>query len=375
MAKQPRSKAEEILASRCRITLDRYWSEVRAKAETGDTGDYLTDVHLIDAIRDSLADSTAKTYHYVLVTQLVSKVTVPSLNARSLQERADVEGSFDPRTVCKKTIVPFERDQLDGALGRSPDPYVNNPVRVPLLTRQDRASKSDPEMWDKLCDVVDAVETGDQEFAARVFRQVLLEIYQKLGSTRIRYDVPLRASLTQVISAMERFIGEKSGGDRPLAVAAALFQTIGKHFKLFEPMVRRGKITASDESLRQVADIECLNSEGKIVIAVEVKDRSVTVSDLEEKLGATRELSIKEIFFLSGMGRREEKGVSEWVAKEFAAGQNFYVFTLTDLARSILALGGDEARRDFFVYVGQQLDAHSDTKHRLAWKNALQKLV
>jgi SacI restriction endonuclease len=230
-------------------------------------------------------------------------------------------------------------------------------------------------MWDKLCDIVDAVEAHDEEFAKKVFQQVLLEIYRTLGSTEIKYDVPLRSSLAQVINAIEQFSREKSGGDRPLAMTAALFQMIGKYFKIFEPSVRRGKITASDESLGYVADIECCDSKGKIVVAIEVKDRTVTVSDLEEKLGTTREKGIKEVFFVSGRGSREAEGVPERAAKEFAAGQNLYVFTLVELAGAILALAGEEARKDFLINVGQQLDAHSDTKHRLAWKKALQEMA
>jgi len=292
----------------------------------------------------------------------------------ALQKGADVEGSFEPRSVCKKTIVPFERTHLDGALGGAPDPYVNNPVRVPLLTKADRASKSDPEMWDKLCDVAEAVESNDEEFAKDAFRQVLLEIYRKLGSTEIKYDVPLRASLPQVVGVMEQFSLEKSGGDRPLALTAALFQMVGKHFKLFDPQVKRGKITATDKALRQVADIECSDSAGKVVIAIEVKDRTVTVSDLEEKLRTSREQGIREVFFVSGRGTRETEGVPERAAKEFAAGQNLYVFTLMELARPILALAGEEARRDFLIFVGQQLDAHSDTKHRLAWRKVLREM-
>jgi hypothetical protein len=366
---------EEILAAKCKVTLDRYWADVRAKADVLGAGDYLADSRLIEAIRDSLADSTDKTYHYVLITQLVSKVTNPELNARCLQKGADVEGSFEPRSVCKKTIVPFERTHLDGALGGAPDPYVNNPVRVPLLTKADRASKSDPEMWDKLCDVAEAVESNDEEFAKDAFRQVLLEIYRKLGSTEIKYDVPLRASLPQVVGVMEQFSLEKSGGDRPLALTAALFQMVGKHFKLFDPQVKRGKITATDKALRQVADIECSDSAGKVVIAIEVKDRTVTVSDLEEKLRTSREQGIREVFFVSGRGTRETEGVPERAAKEFAAGQNLYVFTLMELARPILALAGEEARRDFLIFVGQQLDAHSDTKHRLAWRKVLREMA
>lgn len=364
------------LVSKCKVSLDEHWTVVRQRAEDGDLSDYLDNSDIVAAIRESLSDSADKTYHYVLITQLLAKVTDPKLNARSLQEGAGVDGSFDPRTICKKVVVPFDRTHLDGALGRSPDPYVNNPVRVPLLVKTDRESKSDPEMWDKLCDVVETVESaGSTEFAIAALRQVMLEIYRKLGSTVIKYDVPLRASLAQVIGAIEEFSQEQSGGDRPLALTAALFQVIGQSFKLFDPNVRRGKINASDESSGQAADIECLDEQGKVVIAVEVKDRTVTVSDLEEKLSSTRERGIKEIFFVFARGKEQAEGVRERLAKEFSAGQNLYVFNIVGFAKSVLALAGESSRRDFLIFVGEQLDSYSDTKHRLAWKAVLQAMA
>ena len=170
------------------------------------------------------------------------------------------------------------------------------------------------------------------------------------------------------------FLQEQSGGDRPLAVAAALFHVIGKHFGLFDANVRRGKITASDEASGQVADIECIGSEGRIAIAVEVKDRSVAVSDLEEKLPAARKRGVKEVFFVSGKKIKQREGVTERIGKEFSAGQNLYVFQLTELAESVLALSGEESRREFMAYVGSQLDQFSDTKHRQAWKHTLERI-
>ena len=194
----------------------------------------------------------------------------------------------------------------------------------------------------------------------------------KLGSTQINYDVPLRVSLAQVINVVEQFTRERSGGDRPLAVAAALFQIVGEHFKLFDPKIRRGKITTSDLCSGQAADLECVDSEGAVIMAVEVKDRTITVADLEEKLSTTREKEIKELFFVSGRPIVQTEDVPERVAKEFSAGQNLYVFRLSELARSVLALTGAQARRDFLVLVGKQLDEFSEIKDRLAWRKAIQ---
>jgi hypothetical protein len=48
-----------------------------------------------------------------------------------------------------------------------------------------------------------------------------------------------------------------------------------------------------------------------------------------------------------------------------------YVFSLVELAEPLLALTGEASRRRFLINVGEQLDRYSDTKHRLAWKKAL----
>ncbi len=100
----------------------------------------------------------------------------------------------------------------------------------------------------------------------------------------------------------------------------------------------------------------------------------MTVADLTAKLGRTREKGITELFFVSARGEKQESDVPQRVEKEFSNGQNLYVFNLTELASSALALVGLEGRRDFLIAVGDQLDQYSDTKHRLAWKKTLEVL-
>ncbi len=375
VAKTPvKVKPKAEVLTECSATLKKHWAEVKDRAEAGNTSDFLQEEDLLKAIRYSL-NCKEKGYHYVLLTQLMAKTSDPKRDCRALQDQARVPGAFDARTIAHSVSVPFDRQQLDGALGRSPSPYLINSLRAPLLDVDDVKKRKDKEGWRSVCQVAEEVESkNDPEFTANVFKQVLLGIYRKLGSTTIKYNIPLRSSLAQVVAAIRRFTDEKSGGDRPLALTAALFQTIGKYTKLFEPSVRRGRINASDESSGQIADVECVDAEGNIVIAIEVKDKTVTVSDLEEKLGATREKSIKEVFFVSARVNKEADDVPLRVAQEFSFGQNLYVCHLVDLAQSILALTGEASRRNFLANVGEQLDKYSDTKHRLAWKKALDEI-
>ena len=272
-------------------------------------------------------------------------------------------------------VVQFEREHFHGVLGRSPDPFVSNPLRVPLLTKEGRSPKSKPEMWDQLCELVAAVEQRQNvQFTTKLFQQTLLEIYRKLALAIIVYNVPLRVSSDQVIWLIEEFGSVRSGGDRTLAIAAALFYVIGKYFGLYDPEVQRGKITEADDASGQAADIECAEG-GSIRMAVEVKDRELVVSDIEEKLTPTRQKGITEVLFVSSKPIKTDTGIPEIIKREFAAGQNIHAFDLSALTRSVLAIAGEAARVDFLHRIGQELDRYSEIKHRLAWRETLTKIA
>jgi hypothetical protein len=72
-----------------------------------------------------------------------------------------------------------------------------------------------------------------------------------------------------------------------LALTYALFETIRKRFNLYKE-VRRQKSNASDASSGYVADVECTDTNNKIVLAIEVKDRKLTASHIKEKLNSVQ---------------------------------------------------------------------------------------
>ena len=74
------------------------------------------------------------TYRYILITNLLAKTVEPRVNALALQSGADFIDAFDSRSLCHKVFVPFERDSLQGRLGRSNEPYLNKPARHKALS-------------------------------------------------------------------------------------------------------------------------------------------------------------------------------------------------------------------------------------------------
>ena len=125
---------------------------------------------------------------------------------------------------------------------------MNNPVRVPEVSALYRSAQRNRTDWDHLCKVLEAVESvGDTGFTARVLQQVIVEVYRRLAEVRVAYPAPRRISLSRSVKLIDDFLVEHSGGDRLLALSAALFVTIGRRFRLYS-RVQRSTITASDAS-------------------------------------------------------------------------------------------------------------------------------
>ena len=69
------------------------------------------------------------------------------------------------------------------------------------------------------------------------------------------------------------------------------------------------------------------------------------------------------------------QAVGDRIIRAFAAGQNLYIFDFIELARSVLALGGEAIRITFLKKVGEHLDTwNTQPRHRQAWQKLLQSL-
>jgi len=356
--------------------LKAHWQAVVAKASAKPDIEYVDDVTLRQAIHVSVNHKQVA-YRFCLPIQLLGKLTNSTLDCLRLQKKKgdqnDLTG-WDARSLGSKVVAPFNQKE-ENVLGTSNDPYVGNPMRIPRMVRDDR-SKKDVAGWNTLVDVLEQIESrGNPDFTEVVFRQVLLEIFRRQKSLRFAYPVPLRISLENALSLAHRFLEQKSGGDRGLALCGALFDAIGIYFGLYTK-VDRARINVSDESIGQAADLECVNAQGEVVLAIEVKERTLTLTDVEGTLRKCRRRKIKDIFFAAPrVKNKEQSPIDERIARAFASGQNLYVFDFFDLARSVLALGGEPMRMAFLQKVGEHLDLwNTQPSHRQVWKNLLESL-
>lgn len=317
-----------------------------------------------------LLESGGLSMRYCLLTQTLGKATDSSLDILCLQKEGGGTGQWDPRSFCQRVVVPWVAEQ-QGVLGDSPDPYVNNPLRRPSLTTPKSLQAAAD--WQALTALL--ADAQDNGRVPALLADILRAIRQRMERMSFSYPVPRRVSAAQVVALVSGFLSAKSGGDRGLAVTAALFSVIGQTFGLYDE-IRRGRINAADRASGSAGDIECVKA-GHIRLVVEVKERRFGEQDVRIALDKTRRLHIDELLMCThGPLAVEAGGIAGVVSAAWASGTNIHDATLQDLLRGLLPLLGEVGIRAFVTAIGQQLDAYgSDARHKTTWKRALQDLA
>jgi hypothetical protein len=227
--------------------------------------------------------------------------------------------------------------------------------------------------WDKLTATLDEVRTAsDLNFTDKTLDQVLGDVHRLLATARVAYSAPNRISLLQTIQLVREFTNTWSADDRTKVVCTALLRTIAREFGSFDEASRE-KVDADDPESELGADIECKLS-GRVVLQVEVKDRSLTMTQLDGKLDIGRARRISEILFLTehGIEKADRLAIEKRITGEFVSGQNIYVSNFVDFSAGILILLGEKGRVEFLLAVGEELDrTASPIAHRQAWAKLL----
>ncbi|MCL4506165.1 MAG: restriction endonuclease, SacI family [Chloroflexi bacterium] len=356
----------------CRNYLHERWNRLLGQYPDGNPPDPLPDdqADLKELIRRGLT-AHDKTYHYVLPTQVLCKVVNPELDCHSIQAQWNHPGAFDARTIAHEVIVPFDGVNF-GVLGNAPSPYINNPVRVPAVTVEYRGNRKRIDEWNNLIAVLDIVEaSGNPEFVKLIFDQILVDLIRLLQDVRVTYPVPNRASLDTTQRLIDDYTRVRSGGDRLEVLTAALIRTVGTRFNVFDD-IRHERVNAADAASGMLADIECWLNQ-VIVFLVEVKDRPLTLTELDSKLQNARANSVTEILFIAdSLEPADETAIQQRIVTEFSSGQNIYVMSFRDFADGLLALLGENGRVAFLREVCTELDkVKANIEHRREWAQLL----
>ena len=326
-----------------------------------------------DAKIDRVANSKVQSVRYAAMTQLLGKILDQDRGILCFQSETGKQGAWDARSFCSSVIVPWVADNQD-VLGKSPDPYVSNPLRRPVLSREMPGTrKADSKEWAALFDWLAPLDEASQKERKLMFRRLLQSLARRLAKQTFRYPIPMRVSPAQTRAVLEAFLAESSGGLRPMAVATALMKVIGRAFHLFARVESQG-VTEADAASGVPGDVMCYDENGGIALAVEVKDRNITLADVRSttaKIRSTNPSLANFLFAAPDIQSSERSAVDDAMERAWGSGLNFYRVDLLDLATSCFALLNEDWRLTLLHEVGEDLDRRGDHKHRRAWLDKL----
>ena len=176
-----------------------------------------------------------------------------------------------------------------------------------------------------------------------------------------------------MLRTLEAFLGEPSGGLRPLAVTAATMVVLGCAFSIFADVSSQG-LNEADSPTGAPGDAMCLDDAGNMVLATEVKDRALTLADVRDstrKARASTDPLSNLLFAAPTIGENERNTIRENMATAWASGLNISQIDILDLANAAFALLSEEWRPTLLRETGTELDRRGDHRHRRAWHDLL----
>lgn len=254
----------------------------------------------IASIISSILQGSHKTYRYILVNALLAKATNQNVDALSLQKGDGMGGKFDARTLCHNVIVPFEKLKLPGCLGDSNEPFLNKPARFVSLSMNNAVRPGkDRETLENIIYVLSHIQTSEEAYAYLKSAMVVLianheEYLKKFAIGDALIDASEFSQL--VLDYIYKITDHTMKGEIcPLVVAELEQLYLGKNFKVVPH-----KVNESGSSPKEVGDIDIFDSEGTLVNAIEVKDKSFHVQDVVHAISKFRQANLSSSLFVYG---------------------------------------------------------------------------
>lgn len=307
------------------------------------TGDGLPTV-----VRDSIFDvinGKRKTYRYMMFVGLLVAVTDKSLHPRCLQLQSGCEGAYDPRSLCKDVVSPFEKKMLKGRLGGSCDPFVNNPARNPMIEKTNKVkSTADKIVLGKLYDVLEFVQTADDVLRKKMFCYAYGLVLKRSPTESSLVEFKVSGGSDVSSDKFFDFLEAHTQGVSAVVTLVAYFRTCCGKVKsaIVHP------ITESGASPKEVGDIDLTLKDG-CPVAVEVKDKLYRDVDVQHACEKALKAGVHHVIFAFGP-EAEKKRPQDGVLRNYWKEKGVELAFLSISSELCMAITlADEAMRCAFA--------------------------
>ena len=253
-----------------------------------------------DTIDFVLNGKNCLTYRYIMFTALLAKAVNPNIDILSLQVQDSSSGSYDPRTLAKKVVFPFQKDLLGNILdGSNIDPLVNNPGRSPRLTKNNRVAKGDPKKaLGLLCDNLIAVNNvEDAKACIDYIVSVLIAEKASRDAKRVEINEAIRdKGMFSVQLFLDDLLNQGFGGSALVIATTVIYKFL---FKSDEYTVEPHPVNQSGSSSRQFSDLDVFKCE-KPFMGTELKDKPFTSSEVAHAAEMAYQAKASSLLFIAG---------------------------------------------------------------------------
>jgi hypothetical protein len=320
------------------------------------------------SIFEHLIAKGGNTYPYVLLGQVLAKAADGTVNALCLQDSSPLPGARDVRMLVKRVVTPWNSRVGKPFPGANEDPYVNNPARYKNFGDEMASKAGNRAQYDLLFKVVQHIEQQGQAEALRFLRLILIETRIALETNKRDYLGPSRASHADVVKVLIEFLRERSNGVRLQVVCYAVFKAFAEAFPDFGE-IRSYSTNSSDAAGDRAGDVERLIN-GRVEFAIEVKDRTLTLGDVEASIMKARIAEVHNLMFLvqANPVLEDPEDILNRAAHEFTRGIDVNITEAVSFFETVLLLLSPEQRARLLRIVHDALhELGSHYKHVHRW--------
>lgn len=249
----------------------------------------------------TLSARNSLTYRYILFTALTAKAVNPEIDILSLQANDDSAGAYDARSLCAKTVYPFQKlflsDTIDGS---NSDPLVNKPGRYPRLKLTNAAAGGDPQrVLAMLCSDLPKVDSADS--AKQCLGYLMTKLLEREKAERqkaIKFSVASELADKKTARTLaDELIDQGFGGAGITIVASACFRAMFTKEENYEVIPH--PMNQSGASSKQYSDLDILKYH-KPWLGVELKDKPFTDRDVDHATKTAATASASALLFVGG---------------------------------------------------------------------------
>ena len=345
--------------------LDDLWSEIETNYE----------VMAIDERLSKLLRSNSVSHRFATVTQIVGHYFDRGRNPLVMQSSAAEPGAWDARSYCANVIVPWLR-QHESPLGTSPDPYVNNPLRRPLIVAAPTGVRPHTlQLWQALHGVLGETSRNSEK-ASEQLRQCLAILRRLVDEQDNPLTLPPLISPQSTLRIVDEFLAVRSGGDRGLAIVWAAFETFFKN-ALGLARIERAAINSADASSGRFGDVNCYDVNDELVLSVEVKERSLSLADATDSFAKlVYDNRFRFLFSVPALEHVDASAISAAAISEFKKGVTVHFAGPAELLRVGLLIGEPESASLFLRAVEESLTRYNNQpSNRQAWREIVRDTV